>query len=59
MDVEVEASNVGDVLDAVPLGEIIVVSASAIEIAAHDDVLVGLDKNVKGQCVWRNYSAQG
>jgi len=59
MDVEAEATSIGDVLDAVPLGEIIVVAASAIEIAAHDEVLAGLDKNVKGQCVWRNYGAQG
>jgi len=58
MDVEVEAAAIGDVLDAVPLGEIIVVSASAVEVAAHDALLVGLDKNVKGQCVWRNYSPQ-
>jgi len=59
MDVEAEATSIGDVLDAVPLGEIIVVAAGAIEIAAHDEVLAGLDKNVKGQCVWRNYGAQG
>ena len=58
MDVEVEAAAIGDVLDAVPLGEIIVVSASAVEVAAHDALLLGLDKNVKGQCVWRNYSPQ-
>lgn len=59
MDVEVEAANIGDALDVVPLGEIIVVAASSDELAAHDDVLAGLDKNVKGQCVWRNYSPQG
>lgn len=59
MDVEVESANAGDALEVVPLGEIIVVGASADELAAHDDVLVGLDKNVKGSCVWRNYSPQG
>jgi DNA polymerase-3 subunit epsilon len=59
MDVEVETHQTGDVLEAVPLGEIMVVAASAAEIAAHDALLAGLDKNVKGQCVWRNYSAQG
>lgn len=59
MDVEVESANAGDALEVVPLGEIIVVAASADELAAHDDVLVGLDRNVKGSCVWRNYSPQG
>lgn len=59
MDVAVEAASVGDMLEAVPLGEIIVVSASVDELAQHDEVLAGLDKNVKGQCVWRNYAAQG
>lgn len=59
MDVEVESANAGDALEVVPLGEIIVVAASAAELAAHDDVLVGLDKTVKGSCVWRNYSPQG
>jgi DNA polymerase-3 subunit epsilon len=26
------------------------------ELAAHDDVLAGLDKGVKGACVWRAYT---
>ncbi|MDY0964228.1 DNA polymerase III subunit epsilon [Massilia sp. CFBP9026] len=59
MDVQVEAANIGDALEVVPLGEIIVVAASGDELAAHDEVLAGLDKNVKGSCVWRNYSPQG
>jgi len=59
MDVEVETTHVGDALEIVPLGEIIVVAASADELAAHDAVLVGLDKGVKGNCVWRNYAPQG
>lgn len=59
MDVMVEASSVGEILEAVPLGEIIVVAAGADELALHEEVLAGLDKNVKGSCVWRNYSPQG
>ena len=59
MDVAVEASSGGDLGDAGPLGEIIVVAATADELAAHDEVLAGLDKNVKGSCVWRNYSPIG
>ena len=59
MDVEVEAAAGGGLLEAVPLGEIIVVAASPDELAIHEEVLAGLDKNVKGSCVWRNYSPQG
>jgi DNA polymerase-3 subunit epsilon len=59
MDHEVETSNDGVLLETVPLGEIIVVAASADEVAQHEDLLAGLDKGVKGQCVWRNYSLQG
>ena len=56
MDVEVEETGGGVLLDAVPLGEIIVVAASAEENAEHEQVLAGLDKGVKGECVWRKYS---
>ena len=59
MDHEVETANDGVLLEAVPLGDIIVVPAAADELALHEDVLAGLDKGVKGQCVWRNYSLQG
>jgi len=59
MDVEVEANGGGIVLEAGPLGDILVLPASADELAAHDDVLVALDKGVKGECVWRKYSPQG
>jgi DNA polymerase-3 subunit epsilon len=56
MDVEVEAVVSGDLLEVVPLGEIIVVAASGDELAAHEELLVGLDKGVKGNCVWRAYT---
>jgi DNA polymerase-3 subunit epsilon len=59
MDHEVETSNDGVLLEAVPLGDIIVVAAAADELALHEDVLGGLDKGVKGECVWRNYALQG
>ncbi|CAH0189955.1 DNA polymerase III subunit epsilon [Massilia sp. Bi118] len=59
MDVEIEAAGGGALLEAVPLGEIIVVSAAADELAEHDAVLAALDKGVKGECVWRKYSPQG
>ncbi|MBD8655479.1 DNA polymerase III subunit epsilon [Oxalobacteraceae sp. CFBP 13730] len=57
MDVEEETSSDGEALEIVPLGEIIVVAASSDELAEHDTVLAGLDKSVKGNCVWRTYAA--
>jgi DNA polymerase III subunit epsilon len=59
MDVEVEASSGGIVLEAGPLGEILVLPAAADELAEHENVLAALDKGVKGECVWRKYSPQG
>jgi DNA polymerase III subunit epsilon len=59
MDVEVEASSGGVVLEAGPLGDILVVPANADELAEHDNLLAALDKGVKGECVWRKYSPQG
>jgi len=56
MDVEVEQTGGGALLDAVPLGEIIVVQADADETVQHEQVLAGLDKGVKGECIWRKYS---
>jgi DNA polymerase-3 subunit epsilon len=59
MDVEIETAGGGELLEAVPLGEIIVLSAALDELAEHDNVLAALDKGVKGECVWRKYSPQG
>jgi DNA polymerase-3 subunit epsilon len=59
MDVEVEASAGGIVLEAGPLGDILVLPAAADELAEHENVLAALDKGVKGECLWRKYSPQG
>jgi len=59
MDVEVETGGGGLVLEAGPLGDILVLPASADELAEHESVLGALDKGVKGECVWRKYSPQG
>jgi DNA polymerase-3 subunit epsilon len=59
MDVEVETSAGGQLLEAGPLGDILVLPASADELAEHENVLAALDKGVKGECVWRKYSPQG
>jgi len=57
MDVEVEVSAGDALLEAVPLGEVIVLRADALEDAAHESLLAGLDKAVKGTCVWHSYAA--
>ncbi|CUI09413.1 DNA polymerase III subunit epsilon [Massilia antarctica] len=56
MDVEDESAGGGGTLEAVALAEVIVLAASADELAEHDSVLGGLDKAVKGNCIWRNYA---
>ena len=45
----------GGMLEAVALAEIVILSASADEVAEHESVLSGLDKAVKGACMWRKY----
>jgi DNA polymerase-3 subunit epsilon len=59
MDVEIESSGGGELIEAGPLGEIIVLAAADDELAEHADMLAALDKGVKGECVWRKYSPQG
>lgn len=53
---EVETQSSGVALEAVALAEIIVLRASDDELAAHTSLLDGLDKQVKGTCVWRIYA---
>lgn len=53
---EVDTGNAGVTLEAVALAEIIVQRASEDELAEHGSLLDGLDKQVKGTCVWRNYA---
>jgi DNA polymerase-3 subunit epsilon len=57
MEIEVETVQVGGLLEAVPLAEIIILAASADEVAEHESLLGGLDKAIKGICVWRNYES--
>jgi DNA polymerase III subunit epsilon len=56
MELEEEGGGEGAGLVAVALAEIIVLAASADEAAEHESVLGGLDKAVKGSCLWRNYA---
>ncbi|SHG95570.1 DNA polymerase III subunit epsilon [Massilia sp. CF038] len=56
MELEVEENTGGPTLEAVALAEVIILAASADELAEHESVLGGLDKAVKGSCIWRNYA---
>jgi DNA polymerase III subunit epsilon len=42
-----------ELMDAAPVGEIIVLKASDEEAAEHESLLDRLDKEVKGACLWR------
>ncbi len=57
MELDVEESALAEGLEPVPLAEVILLAADADELAAHEATLAGLDKGVKGSCIWRNYSA--
>ncbi|MFP5393039.1 MAG: DNA polymerase III subunit epsilon [Gammaproteobacteria bacterium] len=56
MDVIEEVAEAAGLLEAVALAEVIVVRASADEISEHESVLGGIDKQVKGSCLWRSYA---
>ncbi len=55
MDIEEETGSEGGTLEVVALAEVTVLAASNEELAEHEVLLGGLDKAVKGSCVWRNY----
>ena len=57
MDMEEETTSDGVMLEAVPLADTFVLAASADELAEHEGVMKGLDKAVKGECIWRNYTS--
>ncbi|MBS1186083.1 MAG: dnaQ [Burkholderiaceae bacterium] len=50
---ESEQTTGGEILETAALAEIIVLPASDDETAAHEALLDGLDKQVKGKCLWR------
>ena len=56
MDMEIDVASEGGQLQVVALAEVIILAASADELAEHESLLGGLDKAVKGSCVWRNYA---
>ena len=48
-----DADSEGAALELLPLAEILVRTASTEELAEHELVLNGLDKDAKGSCIWR------
>lgn len=56
MDEEVVTSADGVALEAVPLAAVLLLLADAEESAEHEKTLAGLDKAVKGNCIWRNFT---
>jgi DNA polymerase-3 subunit epsilon len=56
MDIVIEESGSGIAMAEIALAEVMVLRASDAEEAAHKDLLDGLDKAVKGTCVWRTPS---
>ena len=56
MDEEVATSADGSVLEAVPLAAVLLLAADDAELAEHEKTLAGLDKAVKGNCIWRNFA---
>ncbi|MGB7192893.1 MAG: DNA polymerase III subunit epsilon [Collimonas pratensis] len=53
-----DADGDGAALELLPLAEIVVRSASEEELAAHELLLNGLDKDAKGTCIWRKTPAE-
>ena len=52
-----ESDASGNTMALAPLAEIIVRPASVVELAQHEAVLAGLDKESKGKTIWRALSA--
>ena len=56
MDIVIEETGTGIAMAEIALAEVMVLRASEAEEAEHIALLDGLDKAVKGTCVWRNPS---
>jgi DNA polymerase-3 subunit epsilon len=53
------AEGEGAAASLMPLADIVVLPAGAEELAEHEAVLTQLDKEAKGNCVWRAVMAAG
>jgi DNA polymerase-3 subunit epsilon len=53
MDDDIDQAAPGETLEQVAMAAIILLPATADELLEHEATLVGLDKAVKGSCIWR------
>jgi len=53
MDDEIDLSSPGEQLEHVALAAVILLPATADELLEHEATLAGLDKAVRGSCIWR------
>lgn len=53
MDDEIDLSSPGEQLEHVALAAVILLPATADELLEHESTLAGLDKAVRGSCIWR------
>ena len=58
MDLQGDAQQEGGSLAAVVMAEIMLLQPSADELAEHEALLKGLDKEAKGACIWRSLAAE-
>ena len=56
MEADVDASALGAALEYVPLAAVMLLPADAAELLEHEATLTGLDKAVKGSCIWRAHA---
>ncbi|MFT5643854.1 MAG: DNA polymerase-3 subunit epsilon [Janthinobacterium sp.] len=56
MEAEADASVPGDALELLPLADVVLLPANAAELLEHEATLAGLDKAVKGSCIWRTHT---
>jgi DNA polymerase-3 subunit epsilon len=57
MDLQSDAQQEGGSLAAAVMAEIMLLQPSADELAEHETLLKGLDKEAKGACIWRSLAA--
>jgi DNA polymerase-3 subunit epsilon len=58
MDLQGDAQQEGGSLAAAVMAEIMLLQPSADELAEHEALLKGLDKEAKGACIWRSLAAE-
>ena len=57
MEDEIDLASPGEMLEQVPLAAIILLPPTADELLEHETNLAGLDKAVRGSCIWRTLAS--